>query len=117
VNDPAEALAAARRAAAAAEQPDDGVSWTLEDPTLSSTRLMQWAILAPEEARVYSTRRLGKPITLLKRALVRLLRQYLNEVNAQQSRFNALVAAHVMRLEQRVDELERLAAEHDQPAR
>ena len=74
---------------------------------------MEWAILSPEEARVYSTRRYGKPVTLLKRGLVRLLRQYLNEVNAQQSRFNALVAAHVIRLEQRVDELERRAAERE----
>ena len=73
-------------------------------------------MLAPEEAKVYSTRRLGQPITLLKRGLVRLLRQYLNEVNAQQSRFNALVAAHVMRLEQRVEELER-RAEREQPPR
>jgi CHASE1-domain containing sensor protein len=56
---------------------------------------------------------MGRPITLVKRGLVRLLQQYLNEVNAQQSRFNALVAAHVMRLEQRVDELERRAAERE----
>lgn len=117
MKEPEEALEAARRAAAATEQPDEGVSWTLEDPTLSSGQLMQWAILAPDEARVYSTRRMGKPITFVKRALVRMLRQYLNEVNAQQSRFNALVAAHVMRLEQRVDELERRAAERDQPSR
>jgi hypothetical protein len=113
VKEPADAVEAARRAAAAANEPDDGVAWTLEDPTLSSTRLMQWAILTPDEARVYSTRRMGRPITLVKRALVRLLRQYLNEVNAQQSRFNALVAAHVMRLEQRVEELERRAAERE----
>jgi hypothetical protein len=113
VKDPAEALEAARRAAARAGEDAAGPAWTLEDPTLSSTRLMEWAILAPEEARVYSTRRYGKPVTWLKRGLVRLLRQYLNEVNAQQSRFNALVAAHVMRLEQRVDELERRAAERE----
>jgi hypothetical protein len=110
VKDPAEALEAARRAAAGSDQSDDGVPWTLEDPTLSTTRLMQWAILTPEEARVYSTRRYGKPVTLVKRGLVRLLRQYLNEVNAQQSRFNALVAAHVMALERRVEELERARA-------
>lgn len=110
MKDPEEALAAAR-SAAAAKEPAEGPPWTLDDPTFSTTRLVEWAILAPEEAKVYSTRRGGKPITLLKRGLVRLLRQYLNEVNAQQSRFNALVAAHVMRLEQRVEELERRAAE------
>jgi hypothetical protein len=108
VKDPGEALEAARRAAAGAgEEPDGGASWTLEDPTLSTKRLVEWAILAPDDAKVYSTRRYGRPITLFKRMLVRMLRQYLNEVSAQQSRFNAAVAAHVMRLEQRVDELER----------
>ena len=111
MKDPQEALEAARRAAAAAGVEPEAVPWTLEDPAFSTSRLVEWAILAPEEARVYSTRRLGRPITLLKRGLVRLLRQYLNEVNAQQSRFNALVAAHVMRLEQRVEELELRAAE------
>jgi hypothetical protein len=119
VKDPQDALEAARRAATASGEhgQPDGVPWTLEDPTLSTTRLVEWAILAPEEATVYSTRRWGKPITLLKRGLVRMLRQYLNEVNAQQSRFNALVAAHVMRLEQRVEALERRAAEREQPPR
>jgi hypothetical protein len=116
VRDPEDALETARRAAAG-RHPEDGPPWTLDDPSFSSTRLVEWAIIAPEEARVYSTRRLGRPITLLKRGLVRLLRQYLNEVNAQQSRFNALVAAHVMRLEQRVEELERRAAEREQPPR
>lgn len=116
MRDPHEALETARRAAAAAGAESEDVPWTLEDPSFSTSRLVEWAILAPEEARVYSTRRLGRPITLLKRGLVRLLRQYLNEVNAQQSRFNALVAAHVMRLEQRVEELERRAAERpDEP--
>lgn len=112
MKDPQEALEAARRAAAQSPG-EDAAAWTLEDPSLSTTRLVEWAILAPEEAKVYSTRRFGAPITLLKRGLIRLLRQYLNEVNAQQSRFNALVAAHVMRLEQRVEELERRAAERE----
>jgi hypothetical protein len=117
VKDPAEAVEAARRAGAAAGEEPVDAQWTFEDPALSTTRLVEWAILAPEEAKVYSTRPLGKPITLLKRGLVRLLRQYLNEVNAQQSRFNALAAAHVMRLEQRVEELERKATEREPPAR
>jgi hypothetical protein len=117
VKQPEEALAAARRAAAAAGDGPEVVPWTLEDPALSTTRLVEWAILAPEQARVYSTRRYGQPITLVKRGLVRLLRQYLNEVNAQQSRFNALVAAHVVRLEQRVEELERRAADGEPPSR
>jgi hypothetical protein len=114
VKDPQEAVEAARRAAAS-EQPAGGPPWTLEDPSFSSTRLVEWAIIAPEDAKVYSTRPYGKPITWFKRALVRMLRQYLNEVSAQQSRFNAAVAAHVMRLEQRVEELERLNADRKPP--
>jgi hypothetical protein len=114
VKDPQEALEAARRAAAS-RQPADGPPWTLEDPAFSSTRLVEWAILAPEDAKVYSTRRYGKPITWFKRLLVQMLRQYLNELSAQQSRFNAAVAAHVMRLEQRVEELERRQAERTPP--
>lgn len=79
----------------------------MEDPVASARRLVEWAIIDPDQAPVYSTRRYGKPITILKRLLVRFLAQYLNEVSAQQSRFNAAVAAHVMRLEERVEELER----------
>jgi hypothetical protein len=116
MREPEEALEAARRAAAGAGDEVDGAPWTLEDPALSTRRLVEWAILSPDEAKVYSTRRHGKPITLVKRMLVRMLRQYLNEVSAQQSRFNAAVAAHVMRLEQRVEELEhRREAPGDEP--
>lgn len=107
MKDPLKALEAARRATAEADGESAGAPWVLEDPALSTKRLVEWAILEPEEAKVYSTRPYGKPITLFKRLLVRLLRQYLNEISAQQSRFNALVAAHVMRLEQRVEQLER----------
>jgi hypothetical protein len=107
VREPREALEAARRAAAAAGAESDPASWTLEDPARSTRRLVEWAIIEPAEANVYSTRRFGRPITVFKRLLVRMLRQYLNEISAQQSRFNALVAAHVMRLEERVDALER----------
>ena len=106
MKDPQEALEAARRAAAADPDPGDS-AWALEDPTIATKRLVEWAIIDPDQARVYSTRRYGRPITGLKRLLVRFLAQYLNEVSAQQSRFNAAVAAHVMRLEERVDELER----------
>ena len=57
---------------------------------------------ARRRRRSYSTRRFGRPITAVKRLLVRLLRQYVGQMTAQQSRFNAQVAAHVMRLEERV---------------
>jgi hypothetical protein len=44
-----------------------------------------------------------------------MLRQYIGQMSAQQSRFNAQVAAHVLRLEQRVAELEEAARDRDHP--
>lgn len=118
MKDPQEALQAARQAAGPQTgQPDSHDHSPLPDPGLVSRRLVEWAIIEPDEARVYSTRSYGRPITWLKRGLVRLLRQYLNEVAAQQSRFNAQVAAHVLRLEERVAELERRAGQDAPPPR
>lgn len=110
---PEEALAAARAAAAResgsqAAQPELplGSGETQRD---SLRRLSGWAMIEPNEAEIYSTRRLGAPITALKRLLVRLLRQYLVQVSAQQSRFNANMVAHLLALEERVAELEEIA--------
>jgi hypothetical protein len=116
VRDPVEALAAARAAAAEAGDDDGATPWSLGSGSVSTERLAEWAIIEPETARVYSTRRLGRPITVVKRLLVRMLRQYIGQMSAQQSRFNAQVAAHVMRLEQRVAELEEAARDRDRPA-
>jgi hypothetical protein len=114
VKQPSEALAAARRAAAerpsATAQPE-APPWSLEDPVTSARRLAEWAIIEPEQAEVYSTRRFGRPITALKRLQIRFLQQYLGQISAQQSRFNAQIAAHVMRLEERVAALEQAARE------
>ena len=55
--------------------------------------------------------RSGAPITLLKRLLVRLLRQYLAQIASQQTRFNLQLTAFVAELEDRVAELERRAAQ------
>jgi len=113
MKDPLEALQAARQAATGGPD-EDPAPWNLEDPAASARRLAQWAIIEPEQAEVYSTRRLGRPITAVKRLLIRLLAQYLGQMSAQQSRFNAQVAAHVMRLEERVAVLEQ---EREQPPR
>lgn len=113
MRDPEQALQAAREAAGRDTEPfgppPDGVS--------STRRLAEWAIIAPRERHVYSTRRLGRPITAVKLLLVRLLRQYIGQVAAQQSRFNAQMAAHLMRLEQRVAELEEAVSEREPPLR
>jgi hypothetical protein len=112
VKDPEEALAAARRAAAAQPADDDAVQvppWAVESPVSSARRLAEWAIIEPDESGVRSTRPKGQAISALKLLLVRLLRQYIGQMTAQQSRFNAQVAAHVVRLEERVAELEKAA--------
>jgi hypothetical protein len=54
-----------------------------------------------------STRRAGAPVTGVKRLLLRLLRQYTNELEAQQTRFNVGVLARLEELEGRIAELER----------
>jgi hypothetical protein len=115
VKDPGDALAAARQAAAQAgpSAADEGAEWHLRDPAASARRLAEWAIIEPEEAEIYSTRRLGRPITWIKQLLVKLLRQYIGQISAQQSRFNAQMAAHVMRLEERVAVLEEAARARD----
>ena len=56
-----------------------------------------------------STRALGAPVTMLKRLLVRLLRQHLAQIISQQTRFNIQLTAFVAELEERVTELERRA--------
>lgn len=115
MKEPSDALAAARRAAAEAgpSPADAGAEWHLQDPAASARRLAEWAIIEPEEAEIYSTRRLGRPITWIKQLLVKLLRQYIGQISAQQSRFNAQIAAHVMRLEERVAVLEEAARARD----
>lgn len=114
MKEPREALAAARALAAAARarggQDDPPPSLDASPVTrVSDWRLMEWAIIEPDQARVYSTRRYGQPITALKRLLIRFLRQYLDQVTAQQSRFNAHIAAHVLNLDERVQALEDVA--------
>jgi hypothetical protein len=120
MRDPLEALEAARVAAARKRTAADGErTSTAERPPgaehglVPARRLAEWAIIAPDESLLYSTRRYGRPISALKRFLVRFLRQYLEQVNAQQSRFNAHVAAHVVGLEQRVAALEQAARDRE----
>jgi hypothetical protein len=106
VREPREALEAARRAAAAAPaDAAENAPLHLERPP-AMKELMEWAIIDPELSEVYSTRRLGRPITALKRLLIRFLYQYLGQMSAQQSRFNAHMAVHAIRLEGRMNALE-----------
>jgi hypothetical protein len=122
MKDPEEALAAARAAAAATAgdqpaAPEERPVWQVLGRIDSARKLAEWALIEPEATEVYSIRRFGAPITWLKRLLIRLLSQYLGQISAQQSRFNADVAAHVIRLEERVAELEQAPRDHDTPDR
>lgn len=107
---PDEALDAARRAVSArrAEGGYAGVDARGEldssilDGEPGRELLAEWAVIEidPDDF-VYSTRAAGAPITLVKRLLVRLLRQYFIELEARQTRFNIAVLARLDALEER----------------
>ncbi len=114
--DPLDAVRRARRAAAQAlaegayrEAPP--VLDASPSAPLDTRMLARWSIIEADLTRLRSTRRLGRPITLTKRALARFMRQYTDDVLAQQSRFNARVVAHVEYLDARVAELEAALAQ------
>lgn len=106
---PEEALGAARAAAA---QRDDTLPTGMSiEPTerVSIEQLMEWANIEPDPDLMRSTRRLGAPITWAKRQLVHVMRQYLRELQSQQTRFNLNVVIRVAELEDRVARLEERA--------
>ncbi|MFP5363772.1 MAG: hypothetical protein ACLGI5_13700 [Thermoleophilia bacterium] len=103
---PEQALAAARAAAA---QRDDVLPAGMSiEPTerVSIEQLMEWANIEPDPDLMRSTRRLGAPITWAKRQLVHVMRQYLRELQSQQTRFNLNVLIRLAELEDRVARLE-----------
>jgi len=105
VTRPEDALAEARRRAAqAAAAGDDGADlggFTVAPTERASLeQLMDWAVIEPDPALLRSTRRLGAPITWVKRLARRALRQELNELAAQQTRFNHHVALRLAELEE-----------------
>ena len=109
---PEDAVAAAREAAERrraeggyAEPPGLDAPLAPERPTPELLR--EWSLIEVDRELVYSTRRFGGPITGLKRLLLRLLRQYTTELEAQQTRFNVGVLAQLRELEERVERLER----------
>lgn len=104
---PEEAAAVAREAAARAggAPPPGEEASRLERgiaPGLPSSEVLQeWAVLDVDPDLIRSTRRMGGPLTALKRGLLRFLRQYTREVEAQQTRFNLAVVARLRELESR----------------
>ena len=109
---PEEALDAARAAAAAARARGayaDDLSGLRIEPTdrISTEQLLEWAVIEPDVDLVRSTRRWGGPITAVKRGFVHVLRQYLGQLVAQQTRFNLHAAVRIAELEEQLERLER----------
>lgn len=67
----------------------------------SDELLQEWALISVDPQLVYSSRRLGAPVTLVKRAILRLMRQYTAELEAQQTRFNLALLGRLRELERR----------------
>ncbi|MDQ3849595.1 MAG: hypothetical protein M3296_03135 [Actinomycetota bacterium] len=104
---PEEALRAARAAAAARDDPDALSGFAIR-PTdrVAIEQLMEWANIEVDPDVLRSTRRYGAPITWAKRRLAHVLRQYLREVEAQQTRFNLNLLIRLAELEDRLARLE-----------
>jgi hypothetical protein len=94
------ARAAAERKRREGLYPADTVAQSRKPPAGPDlARLREWAIVEVDSELLYSTRKGGAPITWLKRMLLRLLRQYTTELEAQQTRFNVGVVAYLESLE------------------
>jgi hypothetical protein len=107
---PEDALRAAR--ASAQEHADEVPGGVVIAPTeqLSIEQLSDWAAIEPDPDLMRSTRRLGAPITFAKRGLLHVLRQYLRELEAQQTRFNLIILGRIAELEERVAKVEQRAS-------
>ena len=107
---PEEVAAAARARAAARRDAGEALpagGLVIERvSTLDTSRLIDDAVIEPDLSGIRSTRRLGAPITFLKRGMLRLLGQYHGQMQAQETLFNLHSAMLVRALERRIDELE-----------
>jgi hypothetical protein len=96
----AAARASAERKRAEGVYPADTVADSGKPPAGPDlARLREWAIIEVDSELLYSTRKGGAPITWFKRLLLRMLRQYTTELEAQQTRFNVGVVAYLESLE------------------
>ena len=116
---PEDALAHARRAAAEARAggayADDLSGFEVQAPTRrTQEQMMEWAVIEPDLDLVASTRPWGAPITWFKRSAFHVLRQYLRQMESQQTRFNAHLLVRVAQLEDRLAELEEWAGRRDE---
>jgi len=102
-------LAASQMRAGGAYASDEGAIDPQPVDSVTLGKLYEWALIEPDLRDVRSTRRLGAPMTALKRGLLRLLAQYHAALIAEQTRFNVNLLVHLKRLEDRIEELERRA--------
>jgi hypothetical protein len=104
VTQPDDALERARSAARPGPPPGE-VARSFERDVAgeapSDELLHEWAVISVDPELVYSSRRLGAPLTFMKRGLLRLLRQYTAELEAQQTRFNLALLGRLRELERR----------------
>ena len=118
---PEEALARAREEAARGRAegayPDDALPDVAVEPAERVTidRLLDWALIEPDPELVYSTRRLGAPVTWVKKGLLRALWQYHRQITDQQTRFNIGLVTFVAELDDRVRRLEERAGDAGPP--
>jgi uncharacterized small protein (DUF1192 family) len=68
-------------------------------------------VIEPDLDLVVSTRRLGAPISWLKRLLVHLLRQYTGQLASQQTRLNVHLMGRVAELDERFADLQHRIAD------
>lgn len=110
----ARAEAARKRAAGVYGEPGPGgLDESIVSGRPSAELLSRWAVVEGDPRLLYSTRRAGGPITAIKRGLIRLLRQYLADVESRQTRFNIALLASVQDLEHRVERLEETSERGD----
>ncbi|MGI8800968.1 MAG: hypothetical protein ACR2KV_02185 [Solirubrobacteraceae bacterium] len=96
-------LARRRAEGAYAENMDDYRVSPPERPSIEL--LLEWAVIEPDLDLVVSTRRLGAPISWVKRLLVHLLRQYTGQLASQQTRLNVHLMGRVAELDERLSDL------------
>lgn len=68
--------------------------------------LLEAASREPDLSEARSTRALGAPVTLVKQALVRALRQYTHELLRERRDFHAALAREIAALDERLRRLE-----------
>ena len=109
---PEQAAAAARTAAAEQRSlgaySEDMRLVTIEpaDERVTSDQLLEWALIEPDAREVVSTRPWGAPISWFKRRLLHAMRQYLAQLESQQTRFNVHLLALVVEQEERLSLME-----------